>query len=124
MDLNAIVGPAIGMVNPSTQVTVRRSTGYGTSSSGRRAPSYSDPVQMYVQRQELSSPDVRYVDGLGLQGTMTSIYAPGALSAQDRATQVGGDMLNFDGADWLVVAVRERWADWCRVIVQKQVTPP
>lgn len=124
MDLNGIVGPAIGLVNPPIQVSLRRSTGYGTSASGRREPSYADPVYMYVQRQELSSPDVRYVDGLGLQGTMTSIYSPGSLAAMDRASQVGGDLLDFDGSTWLVVAVRERWADWCRVIVQKQVPTP
>lgn len=117
MNLHGIVSGAIAQVNPFIPATIKVSTGYTTADSGKRAPTYSDPVSVSIQRQELSQKDLMHIQGLNVQGELASLYVNGQYRGQVRKDGKGGDIVSWDGDDWLVVAVPELWPDWCRLIV-------
>lgn len=123
MNLHGLVSGVVGTVNPPTSGYIRRSTGYATAASGKRTPAYAaafGPVTMQVQ--PLSTKQIEHVDSLNLQGVFRSIYINGEVTAVDRQTQTGGDLVLFDRSTWLVVEVTEAWTQsgWTRAIVSKQ----
>lgn len=119
MNLRGIANRATRAVNPNVPGVFQVSTGYITSSSGKKVPSYSS-VDVEVQFQELSSTDLRQVDSVNMQGILKSAYLNGNFNGVNRPEQKGGDILVVDGQKWLVVKVPELWPDWCRVIVNLQ----
>lgn len=123
MNLHGIVSGAIGTINPFVSAQIKQSTGWTTSPSGKRVPSYAAPFPASIQMQELSFKDLQHTDGLNLQGVLRSVYLDGSIYGVDRGTAGGGDIFTIGSQTWLVVAVAEQWADWCRVILQLQVAP-
>jgi hypothetical protein len=126
MNLHQLASGAIGTVNPFKQVTIKRNMGYSTREDGTREPHYvmlSGPAQI----QELTAEELQLFEGLNLQGVSKGIWLNGRWSGTVRADTLGGDIFMFEGADWLVVAVPERWPDWTHVVVRMQSprpTPP
>lgn len=125
MNLNAIVAPYTGAVNPQSPVTVYLSTGPGpTASDGKRTPTYAPPITATMQVQPISTGDLRKLEGLNLQGKFTKLYLNGALRGLERINSLGGDLVVLpDGTTYLVKAVLEGWtptAGWCSVAVVLQ----
>lgn len=116
MNLHSIVSGAIGTVNPHIPAQILASTGYGTNADGTRGPTYAAPVDVMIQRQELTQADLKQVDNLNLQGVLAAIYVDGNWYGVNRPDGQGGDLIRFGGQEWLVVAVREMWPDWTKVI--------
>lgn len=116
MNLHGIVSGAIGTINPHTPAQILASTGYGTSDDGTRGPTYAAPVNVDIQRQELTQADLKQIDNLNLQGVLAAIYVDGNWFGVNRPNGQGGDLIRFDGQEWLVVAVSEMWPDWTKVI--------
>lgn len=129
MNLHAIAGPIVGIVNPAVSVTVRVSTGeYTTAADGTRTPTYDDVPNVPAQIQALSFGDIQKLDGLNIQGTRRKIYLNGKFDGLNRQEGKGGDLVVYpDGAlwpygtTWLVAQVLEQWPDWCCVAVTQQV---
>ena len=119
MNLRGIANRATRAINPNVPGVFQVSTGYAIASSGKKVPSYSS-VDVEVQFQELSSTDLRQIDSVNMQGILKSAYLNGNFNGVNRPEQKGGDILNVDGQQWLVVKVPELWPDWCRVIVNLQ----
>lgn len=120
MNLNAIVGPYTGAVNPQSPVTVYLSTGPATTAAdGSRQPTYAPPIIATMQVQPISTGDLRKLEGLNLQGKFTKLYLNGALRGLERINSLGGDLVVLpDGTTYLVKAVLEGWtptAGWCAV---------
>ena len=124
MNLHGIVSAAIGSVNPQICITVLRSSGYETNPDSTRTPTYEAPIVIYAQVQELTSADLRHVDGLNLQGEHRAVYMNGAAAGVVRTAGKGGDLMQFLGRTWLVTAIPERWPNWCKAIVTEQVKGP
>lgn len=132
MNLHAIAGPIVAIVNPSIVCSVLRSTGYTTDPTGERTATYAAPVVVSAQVQALSSTDLELTNGLTMQGIKRALYLDGTVSGVDRAANTGGDMITFAGTDdvplelqnttWLVELVLEQWdtPQWCKVAVVKQ----
>jgi hypothetical protein len=132
VNLHAIAGPIVAVVNPSITCSILRSTGYTTSSEGERVATYAAPVVVSGQVQALSGTELGLTNGLTMQGIKRAIYLDGTISGVDRAAGTGGDLITFDGgADvplelqntiWLVELVLEQWdaPQWCKVAVVKQ----
>jgi hypothetical protein len=125
MNLRGIVNGATRSINPNAQAVVKVSTGYVTSPSGKRTPTFTEtPVS--VQVQALTGKDLRQVDGLNLNGTLRAVYVNGAFAATIRAKQAGGDVIVFapgtlqEGDTWLLVQVLEQWPDWCKFAMTLQ----
>jgi len=123
MNLHGIASGAIGSVNPSQKVALKASTGYTTAAGGKQSPTYASVVNIDAQVQELTSDQLRHVNGLGIDGILRKLWVNGTLHAVDRAQSLGGDMVTLaDGTIWLVVHILEQFPDWCSAAIQKQVS--
>lgn len=120
MNLHAVAGPIVGVVNPPVIGKVHISRGYTTLPSGKRAPDYDTRLGVSLQVQALTGPELKQLDGLNIVGVKRGVYLSGDFEALNRAKEKGGDLLEFGGATWLVVMVFETWPDWCKVAVVEQ----
>jgi hypothetical protein len=109
-------------VNPNVTVSLRRCTGYATSASGARGPTYADAVPITLQEQALTSDELKHLDSLNIQGTLANYWTNGSVAAVDRRTGVGGDLIVIDGVTWLVVHIFENWrrSGWCHFVARQQ----
>lgn len=120
MNLHGIASGAIGTINPFVPGTIKVSTGYTTSGSGTRTPTYSETA-VSVQLQALGYKDLQHIDGLNLQGVVKAAYVNGNFNGVNRPRQQGGDLLIIGSDTWLIVQPLEEWPDWCKFVINLQV---
>ena len=120
MNLHGMVSGVISVINPKIKANLKRSTGYGTDASGKRAPTYDTFNDVLVQVQSVKADELKFLIGNNIQGVLRSVHLDGDWRGIQRATQQGGDIMEFNGHTWLVVWVFESWPDWSRVIVAMQ----
>lgn len=120
MDLRGLANGVTTTVNPNQTVTVLRSTGYTIGAGRKQVPSYATPVTGPGQIQALDSVDIKQLDGLNIQGTVRAIYLRGALAGVVRPEGTGGDLVQIDGQNWLVVKVLESWPTWTKAAIALQ----
>lgn len=121
MNLQGIVAPLIGAVNPTTLCTMKMSTGYNTQPDGTRVPQFATFANIPCQVQPVSSSNLEHLDALNLQGTFKSVYLNGHWEGLNRAAIKGGDIIIMpDQTTWLVQVVPENWPDWTHMIVVLQ----
>lgn len=76
------------------------------------------------QVQPATSDDLRYLDGMNLNGTARAIYMNGQVDAIVRSNLKGGDLIDLtnipNAGTWLVTRNPEAWPDWCRAVVLLQ----
>ena len=120
MDLRGIANGVTTAVNPNKTVTVLRSTGYTIGAGRKQVPSYAAPVSGPGQIQALAANDIKQLDGLNIQGTTRAIPFRGALAGVVRPDGTGGDLVQTDGQNWLVVKVLEGWPTWTKAAVVLQ----
>lgn len=99
---------------------VLRSTGYAIGAGRIQTPTYAAPVSGPAQIQALDSVDLKQLDGLNIQGTIRAIYLRGVLAGVIRPDGTGGDIVQIDGRDWLVVKVLESWPTWTKAAITLQ----
>lgn len=129
MNLHAVVGPAVGVINANVPVTVRLSTGeYEISEDGIRTPLYDNVQNVTAQIQSLSAGDLQKLDGLNIQGEQRKIYLYGRFDSINRVRQTGGDIVQYPdgegwpyGTTWLITQVMEQFRYWCCVAVTLQL---
>lgn len=126
VNLRVIANRATSGVNPNVTAVLRVSTGYVTNAAGKQVPSYAPPTPVTLQAQALTRKELEHLDSLNIQGAEVAVYSNLQMSAADRVTGSGGDMLQFNGFWWLVIAELEQWstAGWGRVALRKQRTGP
>lgn len=136
MNLRGMANAATSAINPNIPVTLRRSTGYTTSASGKQVPSYGYDEQITVQVQALTQKELQHLNGLGISNGQASVYANTQLSSVDRPSNSGGDLIEFGtdartpaalrGQTWLVVALLEGWvgAGWSKAAITSQMADP
>ena len=125
MNLHAVAAPIAGVVSGTTLGVWRRNAGtYTTDAAGNRTPDYVDTPDTPMQVQALQGGDLKLVESLNIQGVKRAVYMAGDVQGVDRTSGKGGDLLEFDGAAWLVTLVLETWtgSDWCKVAVTKQLS--
>lgn len=121
MNLHAIVSGAISAVNPLSPATLYASAGSTTNADGSRTPAFAAPVAINAQVQQLTTFNLRQLEGLNLQGVTHKIYFTGQAAGVERFFSKGGDLIQMaDGTIWLVVTVFEQWPDWVAVGVTLQ----
>ena len=119
MNLHAIASQKTAIVVPMLDITLRKNIGYVTHQDGSRQPLFNDYTGK-AQIQALPTDQLTYLDSQGIQGTLKKVYLFGDWHGIDKSTQTGGDLLIFDGFEWLIVQVQEAWVGWCSVIVTRQ----
>lgn len=124
MNLNALAGSVVQVVNPFTTATYRKAVAPSTAPSGRRTPAYATPVDVQVQRQALSYKDLAQLDGVNMNGEKAAMYVDGDWKGVARPEMRGGDLITLpDGGVWLVVQVLENWHEtggWAKLAVTLQ----
>ena len=120
MDLRSLVNDVVQSVNDDEQVTLLQSDGYTIGSGGKRTPKYKTPVTVFAQIQALDGVDLKQIDGLNIQGTIRAIYISGELAGVIRPDQMGGDIIQRNGQDWLIVKVLESWTNWTKAAMVLQ----
>jgi hypothetical protein len=125
MNLHNIVSPYISAINPFITASIQKSTGYTTTSSGKRVPTYAAAESVQVQMQALQYNDLVQLDGLNIQGERHAMYINGNWSGVVRPDGTGGDLITLpNGTVWLVVLVLENWSDldgWVKVACTRQM---
>lgn len=120
MDLRSIANQVSRTINPNKTVTVLASDGYTTGAGYKQVPKYKTPVTGPAQIQALDGSDLKQIDGLNLQGVIKAIYLRGILAGVIRPDGTGGDIVQIDGRDWLVVKVLEGWPLWTKAVIVLQ----
>lgn len=123
MNLHRIAKSAIGRINPFITATVRVSDGFEIGAGRKQVPKYLPDQTINIQLQPLSRGDLQHVDGMNLQGLCKSIHVDGNYYGANREKAIGGDLIIIGSETWLVIEPLELWPDWCRLLVQLQVTP-
>lgn len=128
INVRAIANGAIQSVNPDVSAVLMKSTGYTSSPSSKRTPTYRN-ILIVCQVQALSFSDLSQLDGLNIQGVRRAIYVQTQVAAIIRVMQKGGDLIVFpkgtpgvqEGTTWLAAHVLERWATWCKIAITLQI---
>jgi hypothetical protein len=120
MNLRSLANRVTRSINDNIAVTVLASNGYTIGAGNKQIPAYADPVSGYGQLQALDAQELKQLDGLNIQGKIRAIYLYGALSAVIRPDSKGGDIIQIEGKNWLVVKVLEGWAQWTKCAIQYQ----
>ncbi|CUW48294.1 hypothetical protein IFJ82_03040 [Novacetimonas hansenii] len=120
MNLFGAAVAVVGAVGPGSAATLKLSTGSVGNADFTRTPQYR-VVAATVWVQALSSDELAHVGDLSQQGALRVVYVAGDVGGMDRAAGTGGDIVNFDGADWLVVRQMEQWGTaWSKLMVRRQ----
>lgn len=119
MNLHGLAVGLVGMVNANQDITHKKYNGVSQNSYFEQTPSYTEST-IKAQVQALSSDQLQAVNNLNLQGEMYSVITAVALRGSSKPDQQGGDLLFFEGYDWLVVHVDETFSDHCKAVIQKQ----
>lgn len=123
MNLHGMASGAINVVNPFVLGSIQISTGsiQSPTGDGTLIPTYRTVPQVPMQLQNMTTHDLRQVEGLNLAGVNNTIYVQGSVNGLVRQINKGGDIITFpDGTVWLVEAVLESWPDWCKLAVVLQ----
>lgn len=124
MNLHGIVRGAINAVNPDVTGVWLRSSGSTTAADGTRTPTYDTFSDVKMQVQAATGDDLQHINNLNQQGVYRKVYLFGDVQGVVRPDAKGGDLLQFDSHDWLVVHVLETWkpdaTGWCCVLAAMQ----
>lgn len=122
MNLHKIANSAIRRVNPNIPAILKKYAGETIGAGRKPVPSYLPDQDVTIQLQPLSKEDLQHIDGMNLQGLIKAIYVNGNYFSVQREMEQGGDIFVINGEEWLVVAPVELWPDWCRLVVNLQVS--
>lgn len=129
VNIRAIANRATSGINPNVNAQIQICNGYTTGAGLRRTPTYGTAFSAIIQVQALGKRDVEHLDSLNITNAERSCYSNIQLTAVDRKTQSGGDLVTYTDPvaqtsdTWLVVAVFEGFstAGWSRVALAKQL---
>ena len=122
VNLRAIANRFTSTVNPNITVQRHAYSSRTISASGKPTPNYAAAVSLTAQVQALTKKEVEHIDNMNLSPCDRAAYVNGQVNAFDRVAQTGGDVLEFEGKFWLVMAILEGWttAGWCKVALVQQ----
>lgn len=126
VNLRAAANRLTSGINPNITAMLRTYTGFSVNAAAKATPTYADPVPITVQVQAISKRELQHLDAMNISNCERAVYANVQLQATDRLTQSGGDLLQFEGAVWLVAAILEGWttAGWCKAALTRQMDAP
>ena len=117
-----IASNALGIANPMQDAILRRCTGSITEDDGAVTTTYED-VPVHIEVQATTGGDLQMLANIDQQADLRTVYMRGAAHGLSRALQTGGDLLIFEGSEWLITQILEQWGaeDWCKLAVTRQI---
>lgn len=119
MNLRKIANLATSTINRNIPAVLARNIGFIINADYSRSPTF-EYFTAQIQVQAVTEDMLAFMQNQGIQGVLRSVYLDGNWSGIIRADSKGGDILKFNGYDWMVVHVIESWPDWSHVIVAQQ----
>ncbi|MCX2562154.1 hypothetical protein OQ252_12210 [Acetobacter farinalis] len=116
-----VVSRVLGSLTPAIPTTLLAQEGTTVLPDGTVAPHYTN-VLLRIMVQAASSADLSQVAGLSQSTETRVVYLPAEIKGVDRAHQFGGDLLVFEGSEWLVTGQLETWGGgrWSKLLVTRQ----
>lgn len=120
--LFSTVSAALSGLTPAITATLRAQEGTTVRPDGSVVAHYVD-VLLRIMVQAASCADLTQVAGLNQSTDTRVVYLPADIKGIDRAHQFGGDLLVFEGSEWLVTGQPETWGggQWSKLLVTRQL---
>lgn len=122
IDVFGIASNALGIANPMQDAILRQCTGSITEDDGAVTTTYED-VPVSIEVQATTGGDLQMLANIDQQADLRTVYMRGVAHSLSRALQTGGDLLIFEGSEWLITQILEQWGaeDWCKLAVTRQI---
>lgn len=117
MNLHDIVRGAISSVHPDTSVTVLPSAGWTVNDSFRQEPAWRPAVAVQAQSQPVPDKALQFLIQERENSIWRDFYLYDLVRGLERASELGGAMLYWNGYEWQVDQVLEDWSEgagWCK----------
>ena len=129
MNLHELVRARISIVNPFESVVILVSTGFTITAQYEQVPAWAPAVEVMAQPQPVADKTLQFLVQQRQNTIWHDFYLSGDWSALDRPAEQGGDLLYWDGAEWQVDQVLERWnptAGWTKIrcVKLRETAPP
>ena len=120
MNIRAHANRLTSTINRNTIVVLYKANGYTIGEGRRQIPKYEKAADYRAQVQALDSVDLKQLDGLNIQGTIRAIYLYPGVSGAYSPNGSGGDLIKYNGQNWLVVRVLESWPEFTKAAIVLQ----
>lgn len=128
INLHALVRPVITAVNPDRPVIILACTGQDVDGQYDPQPVYAPAAQVMAQPQPVPDKTLQILVQQRDNSIWKDFYLSGNWDGLVRSKEQGGDLVYWDGFEWLVDQVLEAWnptAGWTKIrTVQQRATPP
>lgn len=129
LNLHALTRPLITLVNPDQPVTILVSAGFTVNAQYEQVPAWAPAVEVMAQPQPVPDRTLQFLVQQRQNSIWHDFYLSGDWSGLDRPAEQGGDLVYWDGAEWQVDQVLERWsptAGWTKIrcVKLRQCLPP
>lgn len=125
MNLFSLSSPLIAAINPFKSVTIWRYCGYQKNDDLTLSPEYQQ-IKTSGDIQAISSTELQQLEKMNIQGTEFAMYLKNFAYPMNRANQYGGDFIEYNGKQWLILSLLEAWGQdgeagaWCKVAVKEK----
>lgn len=117
INLHALARPLITAVNPDQPVVVLQSAGFAVQDYEQH-PLWAPAVRVMAQPQPVPDRALQFLLQQRQNTIWQDFYLFGDWQGLSRASERGGDLVYWDGYEWQVDQVLERWAPsagWSKV---------
>ena len=121
MNVRGIVRSGINSINPDVSIVIVRIQGFTVGAGREQIPNKLTPEGTDAQIQPLKTSDLEHVNNYNSSKTYKYLHIDGDWNSLRRADEKGGDLIYFDGFEWMINAIPEKYrGQWTRVIVVLQ----
>lgn len=129
LNVRGIVRAGINTINPDIPIVILQSGGFTVLPGGIQSPAYLQAVSAIAQIQPIPSEELQHIANFNASSVYYDLYIDGDFHGLNRADEKGGDLIYFDGFEWLVISRTEAFSlssNWTkvRVVQQKTATVP
>ena len=128
VNIRALVRPIITAINPDQPVIVLACVGQQIDGLYDPRPEYAPAVQVMAQAQPVPDRTLQFLVQQRDNSIWFDFYLMGNWDGLSRDEETGGDLLYWDGFEWLADQVLERWSPtvgWTKIrFVRQRATPP
>lgn len=117
LNLHALVRPLITLVNPDVTVIILQSAGFEVVDYEQR-PIWRPAVKVQAQAQPVPDKTLQFLVQQRQNSIWHDFYLEGEWNGLRRAREQGGDLIYWEGFEWQVDQVLERWSagsGWTKV---------
>lgn len=117
VNLNTTVSNVLALIHPKVAIVYRRYAGT-ENVLGVRTPVYAEPITTMAQVQAPDPSMLRKVDKGNDASVRKAFWVDAALSPICRPDGKGGDIIEYDGHSWQVIAIQDdfRLVGWVCVL--------